>query len=137
MYMTALMLIAIYVALVWGTYRKFKQNKILLSNLRSIVLAPAIIIIFNGISILKDLLRGNAKIAFKNFKRIINYPVYLGELIELSLEVEAQRIVDQNKKVVSIKKKKRAKKQPRVLEFDKDFVMMLSSFGFKRDLKHS
>ncbi|MFK4007008.1 hypothetical protein [Bacillus safensis] len=126
MYFVCFALLSFYLALILGTREKFKQNNIILSNLKGVIILPGLILFLHLVHLIKNIFEGNWKLAKVISKRIINYPIYLGELIEIILEREAYRVSIQSEKIVSYKKRKKAKKQTKKLDIDSSFLYHLS-----------
>lgn len=126
MYFVCFILLSFYVALIFGTKEKFKQNNIILANIKGVIILPGLLLFLNVVYVVKSVLEGNWKLAKEISKRIVNYPLYLGELIELILEKEAYRVSIQNEKIVSYKKRKKAKRQTRTLDVNRSFLHNLS-----------
>lgn len=125
-YFVCFVLLSFYVALILGTKEKFKQNNIILANIKGVIILPGLLLFLNVVYVVKSVLEGNWKLAKEISKRIVNYPLYLGELIEIILEKEAYRVSMQSEKIVSYKKRKKAKKQTRTLDVDSSFLYHLS-----------
>lgn len=128
-------LLSLYAGLVWGTYEKFKQNKIKINKLQLIIF-PALIFGFHILSLFKNIATGQ----WRRFKiicnRMVNYPIFLGEFIEIILEQEAHNLsVKHRSKELTDSKLKKEKKQTRAVDLNHEFIInfikILSSIALK------
>ncbi|MCY8385805.1 hypothetical protein MOC94_21935 [Bacillus haynesii] len=132
------MLSSFYVAIVWGTYEKFKHNKIIINKFQ-VFMFPSMIFIFHLFALYRYMVARDWRMFKIICNRIVNYPVLLGELIEIILETEAYNLsLQHERKELSNKKLKKAKKQYRPIELKPniiiDFIEMLT-ISFKKDTK--
>ncbi|MEN7436330.1 hypothetical protein AAGV27_14360 [Bacillus velezensis] len=119
-------IVIVYVALVKGTHEKFRQNKLQIKISKALIF-PAVIFFLHLKALMRYAKTRNKKMIKVILKRMLNYPLFLGEFIEVLLEKEAHNLSLQHKsKTISNKNLKRAKKQSRFIDMNMDLIRSIA-----------